>query len=255
MKTRTALAFCLALSSAWIAPSYGSDDDVASLLDRLSHPAKEVWQPAADALVAMGRSIRRPLESRRSRLESPRVAARFDSVLAQVYRLRVELSITPRTLKVGAPVWCDVTLRNDSGHSLVLPLAADGVMDGLRAPRLTLEILAPDGEPASLGAPWVRTGSIAQLSRRDLEKLGDGESCSLFSDASAPQPLRAPGHWWWSPPGPGLFQLRVIYDTTALDWSAWRGPSEEPSDRLRRQWSAIHHERVVSNWVSIHVIE
>ncbi|MFN8549291.1 MAG: hypothetical protein U0527_15275 [Candidatus Eisenbacteria bacterium] len=255
MKTKTAVAFCLALSSALFAPSYGREDEIGALLDRLSHPAKEVWQPAADALVAMGRSIRRPLEARRSRLENPRTAARFDSVLAQVYRLRVELSVTPRTLKVGAPVWCDVTLRNDSGQSLLLPLAADGVMDGLRAPRVTLEILAPDGEPASLGAPWVRIGSIAPLAKGDLTRLGDGESCSLFPGATAPQPLRAPGHWWWSPPGPGLFQLRVIYDTTQLDWNAWRGPSDEPSARLREQWSAIHRERVVSNWVSIHVIE
>ena len=231
------LALCLGVA---VPPSFGGDRKVGALLDQLSDPGKAVWLPAAEQLVAMGRSAVEPLKSRRAAIADPRTAARFDSVLAQVARLQVVLTVSPRTLKVGAPVFYDVTLRNDSGQELRVPLVDEASTGGSSSPRLEIEILAPDGRPASLGAPWVQVGDMA-AAPMSFRKLGDGHSCSAFVGEPGERQMRAPGHWWWTPPAPGLYQLRIVYDCRGL------GSDVKGS-------SAPYHDRVASEWVSIHAI-
>lgn len=224
----------------------------SALLDRLEQPSRDVWLPAAQEVATLGRDGAHALRERRSRVQDPRAAARYDSLMGEIARLHADLSIEPRTLRVGSGFSYAVELRNEMDEKLLIALPADGAEDGVRAPHVGLEITDASGTPVGPSPRWCRAGEIAPLREQDFRWIDSGEKLALFD---APRPGREIGHWYWEASRPGLYRVRFVYDSSALEWRDWNGDGTEARDSVRERWREVHHARVVSDWVTIHVIE
>ncbi|MCC7143330.1 MAG: hypothetical protein IT349_14625 [Candidatus Eisenbacteria bacterium] len=242
-----ATLICLAATAA-------RAENLAQAVSRLESPTRQVWLSAANELVEAGDRAGRYLERRRNAVGNPRVAARIDSLLREIWSIRATLEVEPRTLRVGQPLDYRVLIRNATRATILLPLPTEGCEDGLRSPRIELELIAPDGQPAGLGPTWARAGELDRLRADDFVRLPRGAETSLWRDG-APRRLRAPGHWYWAPPGPGLYRLRFIYDCTERNWNDWLGRSTEPELDVKQRWMESFRGRIVSNWVTLNVTE
>ena len=251
MKKRAARILAI-LFVVWTASSAEAAKVPPDLLDRLEQPSREAWLPAADQIVAMRRDGARLLREQRWRVPSLQIGARYDSLINQIACLHADLSLEPRTLRVGQEFFYDVTLRNESEEKWLVAPSLDGAEDGVRAPRIGLEITDAAGTPVDPGPRWCRAGQIARMHETDFRWIDAGASRRLFE---SPRKARVPGHWYWTPSQPGLYRVRFVYDASAAEWDAWRGRSSEPTEAVRLLWRSIHHQRAESEWVTIHVID
>ena len=172
-----------------------------------------------------------------------------DTMIAQDQApvIRVELSVSPNEIAVGDSINPEAALVNESDEELVLVYSLDASDVSWRYPYVYYEIIDPSGAPVEIESS--RCGMMNSMVLEDLVPVGPGESFDPFGEGGFP----AYHFIVWTPDEPGIYQIRLIYDTTseiARDWMGLDatvelvGPAAELFER-------VPHLRVESDWVEV----
>lgn len=172
-----------------------------------------------------------------------------DTMIAQDQApvIGIELSFSPSEVAVGETISPEVALINESEEELVLVYSLDASDHSWRYPYVYYEIIDPSGAPVEIEIG--RCGMMNSMSPEDLVPVGPGESFDPFGERGFP----AYHFLVWTPDEPGVYQIRLIYDTTSEEARDWMGldANVELIGVAAELFERVPHLRVESEWVEL----
>ncbi len=163
--------------------------------------------------------------------------------------LEVLLCVDRPAFEVNQPVTFSAFLvnRGSNAHFVALPLGQGFARSAV--PFVDIELRGPDGEAIR---PAARSEELLEPSQNDVDgvDLGPGSSLALFGS----RPVRIVWFDLWRPSAPGMYSMRLLYDTSVPnpDWSGRVGGEEWPIVREVRARAV--RCRLVSDWRTFDVL-
>ena len=153
----------------------------------------------------------------------------------------------PATFPLGSTPSFRVTIRNQTGHDILLVGSLDASDVRWRYPHCYFEVSGPDGKPA-VASPG-RCGVMNALRVKDFVAVAKGDSFDPYT----------PDHGFFSNyqltaltfRHPGTYRMRFVYSTESTDLRSWQGGD---SDALRSLLAQVPKTTVVSNEVTIEIV-